>query len=1108
MPVLQQYYTSYHDEVTGSSGYQVKASSPGITPQLQTRINGLILYRLPPSLHPQGIDAHPIALRYLYDSPQQCIFICSQSIGNDDYGRPGNFFAHTVVMEPALFALGDPILYWHSPFWQRSDPEVRANKDSLPVLNEFSVMPSYDAEGMWTFLEQDNRREWLYKLLCAVIHYPKTQRRIVILDTIENTALWIAIVTLLLPPLYRLLLSFATYYHDLQGSPYLITGTTSDWFKDVESNYLTSFVLNATQGRSSKIEDSLYARRVMEVAYSDRVESELQPLLTDYTRRFPVPTAIDQQLELMMLYTDIQKGRNEDKLSMGELQAIHLALNSFEQLHSFEPEDVIELQRLYTVLGQALNYQPSGEVLNEYQRVDALLKRQAVQEVVWREEQRRLQPRQPLPMEQIPAQIQSNNVSVQIQQNVVQNDVPVYGVQGQYQQNQIQNDAASIVPVVQDDIQAILEREAAINEEYFQKPQESPQIDDREHVQNEIQSFISSFHSAETVKATAQRFQQLRQQINDAQLAEYINQPFVIQWIIDACKDESVSFPLLCSFWQYFGSYLQPGSVSLPIMIFSLNQVSKLSEIGRGKDSAVLFKALFSMIQEHDRDWLPLIVAGNDQLPPGLAVDIYCECVGTLTELDQRVPYRIIILPLFEDLTGLLKRELRDDIHYVEEHGGPQQVLDEIENWARHIRRQNYEVEVVEELIDVGLRTLKEIWSTQQWRELAHRILSSADLTPLADDIEYQLVRIVLPAMSLPTFKPEDVALCKKYCDYSELSEDTRTTLATILAMQDGKMDEKLAQRIQRQVKILLPYEYSKGIVRFMDQFLRHDITSDAHKNMVSAFFTRQFNYDNSFWQAYMDTWQQIFLQSTSTHKAVDLLAFWFDLLPAQFPQSIYVVQEFFMRLSSTLEILPQKEGYKTAVPEFHKSDTQNWYSIVQEYFPEKAGMGENIRQTASSIFGKIGVQFKYPQNLSHDAGKQKDDKMAKFVTLLFERGSEKKHHRQYLNNYPVKDYKEFWIYYERHLITLLLRDAFQLLDLLSFWFDESFELLDKTNYLSQAFFLRLHSMLDAARNQQGFSAIAQIIETAVAKEPEKYPWYPLIRNYFTLPASGKSNGA
>src|SRR5438270_6260505 len=146
MSVLQHYYTSFVNKENGSAGFQVKAMSPGIPSDVQATISRLIAYRIPPTLDEHRISTHPVALRYYYEGQDRCILLCSQSNGTDENGRPGNFFAHTLVMEPDKFKHVPPILYWRSPFWRARDTGTSAIIDPLPG---FEVEPVLDIEGVW-----------------------------------------------------------------------------------------------------------------------------------------------------------------------------------------------------------------------------------------------------------------------------------------------------------------------------------------------------------------------------------------------------------------------------------------------------------------------------------------------------------------------------------------------------------------------------------------------------------------------------------------------------------------------------------------------------------------------------------------------------------------------------------------------------------------------------------------------------------------------------------------------------------------------------------------------------------------------------------------------
>src|SRR5260221_7953922 len=135
MEALQHYYTSYVNKENGSGGFQTKGISPGVSSDAQTTIIRLISYRVPPSLEEKPLATHPIALRYYYKDTKEAILLCSQSSGKDEYGRSGNFFAHSLIVKPELFKQVPPILFWGSSFWHgRDDDAPDRFNNGLPML--------------------------------------------------------------------------------------------------------------------------------------------------------------------------------------------------------------------------------------------------------------------------------------------------------------------------------------------------------------------------------------------------------------------------------------------------------------------------------------------------------------------------------------------------------------------------------------------------------------------------------------------------------------------------------------------------------------------------------------------------------------------------------------------------------------------------------------------------------------------------------------------------------------------------------------------------------------------------------------------------------------
>src|SRR5260370_25817275 len=103
----------------------------------------------------------------------------------------------------------------------------------------------------------------------GLVEWNRMQGRVVILDKTDNVAQWIAALTIMLPPDYRPLLSFATYHHDPYQSQFMVTGTSSDSsFRASPDEYMSYFILNAETGRISDVEISPYTIEANQAARS------------------------------------------------------------------------------------------------------------------------------------------------------------------------------------------------------------------------------------------------------------------------------------------------------------------------------------------------------------------------------------------------------------------------------------------------------------------------------------------------------------------------------------------------------------------------------------------------------------------------------------------------------------------------------------------------------------------------------------------------------------------------------------------------------------------------------------------------------------------------
>jgi len=989
--VLQHYYTSYTNEQSGSAGFQVKGISPGISPDLQSTITRLIAYRIPPVLNERAIATHPIALRYFYKNSQEAIFLCSQSNGSDENGRPGNFFAHTVVMEPDLFTAIPPILYWKSPFWQVKDTTNPARVSVLPVLENFDADPPLDIDDMWSFLAHGKRRETLYKLMCAVVHSSKTRRRIIILDSTENVVWWIASLSAMLPPDYRPFLTFATYHHDPYQAQYLITGITSDSaFRLSSEEYFSFFIFNAETDETSNVDDSSYARLVYEMAEPDLYGSTLLPIFTKYVGRFPAPVAIDEQIDLMAEYANLQMGHGQtrSKLHADELQAIEVALASLEHLRVYEEDDIDELRRLRPLLWDAYKAQEDLAVYAAHIRVMGLLKQHAISTDEY-----------------------------------------------------------------------ILDELKYFTQQLLQQ-------------QTQVQSFAS--------------FNNLRQTYGDDIVGGILNRSAYLQWLTHYLRQ--VSFRQLCVFWQYIGASLQPAPLSQEILTISLSKVDKLLSQKRFDDATELLDLMWRAMGNQQQRWLKLAVNANDAVPANALNPFYYKLVHPLA-LDSRVPYRNMVLPVSRDI---IFYELNGDIRNARVEGG----IAALETWVQYAQKQGYDTQ---QLVTHGLRQLQRMCSSQQWSALASQILTNRRLAPLSANVVSELVPLALSTISLARFSTVDVELCRQYYDHEAVSENDRLLIDGILAVVGGKLDTALARRMHTTVKILSLEDYKETVNTCIPMLLQQEIPRETQCLMFDAFFT--WSYSVHFWYAYWDAFSSLLLNLTTVERAYTILAFWFDVIPAEF-QHRYIIQKFFLDFPIIMENMSRNRGFQQAALAFTElAINQAWYPGVQDFFIRRKNALTTLGQ---NLFTKLRGLRDNQRSLIADEEKEQAEREAQFQRLkdeiegLFDKKQAIKSHEQIASLYDFRQREQFWTLYWNAFTPLLTRqDADLILAILSFWCDESFKVCRQAGYICQEFFLGLPNAIELARKERGFRDTARAIVVKAEHDPKHYPCYGLVGPLF-----------
>lgn len=366
MPVLQHYYTSFVDPQTNEGGFRTKAASPGLRPSTLAALLKLLSYRIPPTLDERNAASHPVALRYSVLGPDESVLLCSQSCGSDENGRPGNFFAHSLVASPEEFGHAAPISFWRHELWQRSAP---SGESTLPIWPRLDQRPSLDIEEVWRFLVHPPRRGWFPRLLSAVVRGTSRRRPIVILDTADNVARWVAAVTYALPSAYRPQLTFSTYHHDPYESPCLITGTTRDsWFRFMPQEFQQYFILNAETGQLSVEEPAPYAEFVAERFVPDRYVDELVPFLNFCARRGEGGGELDERLNTLASLYVVLGREASTTFHPADIEALRFALHGFERVPPGSDEDVSDLTLTIGSLRAALAASADVSLLADYRR--------------------------------------------------------------------------------------------------------------------------------------------------------------------------------------------------------------------------------------------------------------------------------------------------------------------------------------------------------------------------------------------------------------------------------------------------------------------------------------------------------------------------------------------------------------------------------------------------------------------------------------------------------------------------------------------------------------------------------------------------------------------
>ena len=202
----QLYYTSCEHGLSGFSGYQFNAATPGVDARVLREVERFTVYEPPRSLPPDQVHRHPVNLCYSPDLGGVRVLSRVVSSGDDPSGRPGNYFAHSLLLDGAAGPL--PAELWGAPFWT-------GRPVSEPDLPGLAPAPGPLDRGRTSAWLRGRDEATLRRLLMAVDAAIDDGPPVLLLAEDEDAAHWVAALSHLLPPRRALGMSFATY----SGSP-------------------------------------------------------------------------------------------------------------------------------------------------------------------------------------------------------------------------------------------------------------------------------------------------------------------------------------------------------------------------------------------------------------------------------------------------------------------------------------------------------------------------------------------------------------------------------------------------------------------------------------------------------------------------------------------------------------------------------------------------------------------------------------------------------------------------------------------------------------------------------------------------------------------------
>jgi hypothetical protein len=216
MPFSQLHYTSCERGLSGHSGFQFCAMTPGVDGDVMREVERLTIYEPPlrPAAQdePSGGGDYPVNLLFTVSKQSETPIIARTVYTGIDFShRSGNYFVHALIGDAQATARLPvlPIELWDAPFWVSRQGEA-----TLPLLPD-SLPPGSISAAALASRWDTGQEDVLARLLVAVAEAMTGGQQVALVDADTSAVCgWIAAVCYLLGPDLGARVTFATYSHD------------------------------------------------------------------------------------------------------------------------------------------------------------------------------------------------------------------------------------------------------------------------------------------------------------------------------------------------------------------------------------------------------------------------------------------------------------------------------------------------------------------------------------------------------------------------------------------------------------------------------------------------------------------------------------------------------------------------------------------------------------------------------------------------------------------------------------------------------------------------------------------------------------------------------